>query len=83
MNDNAQYQEWPQQMFYTCKQVANILGLSHLTIRNYCNSGRIFSIQFAPYSSTLIPRSEVQRLLVERGKIVTGDHTHTSEGVGE
>ncbi len=81
MNDNAQYQEWPQQMFYTCKQVAGILGLSHLTVRNYCNSGRIFSIQFAPYSSTLIPHSEVQRLLAERGKLATNDRTRTPEGV--
>lgn len=49
-----------QTEFYSTDQVAEILGLSVVTIRNYFRDGRIKGVKIGP--AIAVPAAEVERL---------------------
>ncbi len=60
---------------YTVKEVANLLEFSTNTVYKYLDDGSIKSVRFGSEGRFRIPRTEVERLLQERGKTLPEDST--------
>jgi len=53
--------------YFTTGEVARICGISHRTVVNYCNSGRIRAEQSPITHYRRIPRRELVRFMLRNG----------------
>jgi len=59
-------QETPFDAFLSIEDAASLLGVSHMTIRRMIGDGRL--VPMRKFHRTLIQRTQVDRLKLQRGK---------------